>query len=345
MASTTATRAGVACLVLWVGVAAALPVHAQPEAVQKAVAEALFREGRHLMSRRRFDEACPKFAESQRLDPAPGTLLNLGLCHEKVGKLASAWVELHEALALARRDGHARRVTIASEHLAVIEPRVPRIVLELAPELAAASIEVLVDDVVVGSAMLSELPLDPGEHRLEVRAPGKRSWRTSLTLAEGERRAIEVPVLEDEPGLEPAHQPEPALTRPMPSPLPPLVPRPRHAPLPPPEAPAPTDNAQIVAGWVSVGSGALALAIGLSAGVAALDRRGKSDDECPEERCTAHGAELNVEAQRAATVANVGLGIGLGLTALGAVLLLTAPESSPRATLAAARDGSLALCF
>ena len=42
-----------------------------------AAAEALYREGRALMEKGDLDAACPKLAESQRLDPSSGTALNL----------------------------------------------------------------------------------------------------------------------------------------------------------------------------------------------------------------------------------------------------------------------------
>ena len=52
----------------------------------KAAAEALFDQGVRLMKQNSFSDACPKLEESERIDPAVGTLLYLGECYERVGK-------------------------------------------------------------------------------------------------------------------------------------------------------------------------------------------------------------------------------------------------------------------
>src|SRR5262249_43356511 len=67
----------------------------------KVAAEALFEEGRRLMSEGKVADACPKFADSQSLDPSPGTLLNLASCYEKMGMTATAWATYREAASLA----------------------------------------------------------------------------------------------------------------------------------------------------------------------------------------------------------------------------------------------------
>jgi hypothetical protein len=68
-----------------------------------------FDDGKRLAAQGRYAESCPKLAESQRLDPAPGTLMNLADCYENAGLTASAWATWLEAASATKQAGQVER--------------------------------------------------------------------------------------------------------------------------------------------------------------------------------------------------------------------------------------------
>jgi hypothetical protein len=159
---------------------------------QPAEPERLFREGRRLMLEGRFDEACPMIAESQRLDPHTGTLLNLAACHEKQGKVATAWVEYQKALTAARAEGQADRVRLAQERVDALEPHVPWLAVD-APVDAPTDLEVKLDGAAIQRAAWGkEMPVDPGPHVVAASAPSRAPFEERLELRESEHRTVHV---------------------------------------------------------------------------------------------------------------------------------------------------------
>src|ERR1019366_9199224 len=68
-----------ACLLACARVSMPGNAHAEPSPEEKARATTLFREAKELLASNRVAEACRKLEESERLDPAGGTLLNLAV--------------------------------------------------------------------------------------------------------------------------------------------------------------------------------------------------------------------------------------------------------------------------
>src|SRR3954454_4731648 len=101
---------------------------------EKIAAEALFDEGKRLMLEGKFAPACEKLEQSERVDPAIGTLLYLAECYEKSGRSASAWATFREASSAARAAGQAERARVGQERAARLEPALVRLTIMVPPE-------------------------------------------------------------------------------------------------------------------------------------------------------------------------------------------------------------------
>jgi len=207
-------RSSSALILLAVAAGCCWSAPARAQAGNAALAESLFREGKRLSSEKKFAEACPKFAESYKLDPGLGTLLNLATCHESEGKPATAWAEFSEAAARAKREGDNDRAQLAEERVRVLEPKLAHVSIALAPGAAVPGLVVKFDGRELSSAALGlQIPIDPGKHVLEASAPGKQTSAQSFDApSTPSTLAVTVPVLKDgapAPAATPAPVPAP----------------------------------------------------------------------------------------------------------------------------------------
>jgi hypothetical protein len=173
-------------------------VAAQPEAEVRSAAVALFDDARKLMADGKFEEACPKLAESQRLDPGIGTLYNLSDCYEHVGRTASAWVGFRDTAALAMSAGQGEREKQARARATALELRLVRLKIVVAPETASAPLAVKRDGSPVASALFgTAVPLDPGRHVIHASVEGKGDWESVVALEQpGSTVVVAVPRLD-----------------------------------------------------------------------------------------------------------------------------------------------------
>jgi hypothetical protein len=182
---TRALRVSAALLLTLVNVAGRAGAQTSAD---KAAAEELFRQGRMLTKDRRFTEACAKFADSQRLDPAVGTELNLARCYEDNGQTASAWALYNDVAVVAHRAGQLDRARLALRRAADLEKRLSRLTIEVASNDGAEGFAVQRDGKVVGqSEWNTPIPIDPGDHTVVATASGRRAWSTRVTVAHGIR--------------------------------------------------------------------------------------------------------------------------------------------------------------
>jgi len=169
-----------------------------PARAEDAVSPAreLFVDARKLMADGRYAEACPKLEESLRLEVGVGTQFNLADCWEHIGRTASAHALFLGAAESAKAAGQSDREQVLRDRAAALEPRLSKLVIEVAATDKKLSIER--DDLPLEQDSWGEaVAIDPGNHTIKARAPGKRSWeRIVQVTAATTLTTVHVPELE-----------------------------------------------------------------------------------------------------------------------------------------------------
>jgi hypothetical protein len=280
------------------------PAAAQPSASDKATAQVLFEQGLEAKKAERYEDACPKLEESQRLDPQLGTLLNLADCWERMGRTASAWVSYVELEGAARRAGDPRE-QVARDRAADLEPLLVKLRIVVDDPIPGLEVR-RGDDVVRQPAWGAPVPVDPGTHVVTASAPGRRRFQTKVDATDpGSVVEVVVPPLERAAAPEPEAPPEPAGGLP----------------------------AQAIAGWVVGGVGVVGVAVGIGFAALTKIRNDESLEHCPTDPnvCDAAGVALRDEARESQSVSIAMLVIGGAALVTGIVLVATAPSESHQA--------------
>lgn len=264
-------------------------------------AERLFDEARSLMLAQRYEEACPKLEQSQRLDPGLGTRLNLADCYEHTGRPALAFQEFSQVAVESAALGEQERADVARKRAARLEAKIARLVVAVPLVNEPINLEILRNSSPIPRADWNRtLAVNPGRVTLEARAPGHVPWTKHLDMPAGSSIRVEVPMLN------------------------PILPR------------APTDlegdgeNAEQLrtAGVVAAGLGLIGVGVGTYYGLRApvlyqrsQDQGCNAQDECPED-----ALETRRRALRAGDTATVAFIAGGAFIALGATLYLVGSD-------------------
>jgi hypothetical protein len=317
-------RAALALSALALNALSPLPAFAQSS--DSATARALFAEGRKLMNDKRFEDACPKFEESLRLDPGMGTQFNLAFCWEQIGRSASAWAMFLDVAAAARAAGQAQREAAARERAAALEPKLSRLSIRVASP--AEGMEITRDEISVGRAVWgTAVPVDPGTHKLKASAPGKLPWTQDVRVADAAARvSVDVPRLEDAP-VEAAAAPAAA----------PVIRE--SVSMPEPDHSRGGADGQRIAAWVLGGVGVAGLGVGTYFALRFQSEKDKADSICPDASITCPEPEQaeydrhHENAVSARTGIYVGVGVGGVALVTSLILFVTSSQSDSASSL------------
>lgn len=278
--------------------------HAQT-ATETERAERLFREASVLVERGAYAEACPRFEESQRLDPALGTQYNLALCYERTGRLGSAWRNLRAVERLARAAGKKGREDIAGGMLRELRSRTAHLVLVTHD----ADATVKVDNETVDREDMAFYAVDPGPHVIVVTAPAKQAFERRVTIdktADGRGHEIRI----DVPTLAVAVGPTRVVV-----------------------VPDQQSNGRRTLGFVVGTIGVVGLGVGAATGVMILNAKSTADEACTPGCENDRGRDAVTTGETLVPVNALAFAVGLvGLT-VGGFLVLTSSAKKPVATL------------
>jgi hypothetical protein len=276
-----------------------------PAFAQAGASEQLYRDGGELMKAGKTHEACAKFAASYRADnTAVGSLLATAACHEKEGKVAAAWGEYEAVASIAARDGQTDRQQYATDHAKALEPKLHHVILAPAFDVAnpPAGLAVQLDGASFDpGAFNSQIPIDSGDHTLDVSATGKKSWTTKFTAANDTKTdTVPIPALVDAP----KDQPQTIVIK--------------------DESTTHWNKTKLAVGIIfgTVGVGGVGAAVGLGLDASSLNTRSQATNPVP-----ANAGELHSTAELTQDLAIVsGIVGGLSLVA-GIFFIVTAPET------------------
>ena len=296
--------------VLLVAIAGAIATVCRPAtATDPATATMLFNEARHLVAAGRYAEACPKFEESQRLDPGIGTQFNLADCYEHTERIASAWALFLDVASSAGGTGQLARESVARRRASALELKLSK--LTIAPPTNIGGLEVRRNGEPLGSMLWNNpIPVDPGSYAIEASAPGRKKWSTVAKVGpNGAAVTVAIPALEQGDDVAPA-----------PSDVAEAADSPSRPPV---------RSGLATAFALSLGgAGVVGVGIGSYFGLRSIAKHSDYENLCTRGLCEPAAGPLHDQAVSAGNVSTVAFLVGGALIAGGTVLWVVAPRSA-----------------
>lgn len=289
--------------------AVATPARAERTA-DAAAADVLFERGRSAALRGDPVAACSAFAESQRLDPGAGTLMNWAMCEAQQNKLASAWQHLNEAAALLKPGDD--RTGFVRAQIRKLSPRLSRLTVRLAPD-APKNARVLRSGTQVDAASLGiPVLVDAGDIELRVTCPGRRERRTQVSVHDAEQVELTLDAGEELPKVATLQRYEDA---------------------------APSPSLQRNLGLSFIALGTLSVGFGVASGVVVAGRERTAHEHCPAYQCDDAGLRAAESGQRWLVANTLSWGVG-AVALIGGTVLLAMPDKSRDASVQALPGGA-----
>lgn len=319
---------------------------------QRAAARSLATEGITAFNEGRFKDSADLFARAESLLHAPPHLLYLARSYAKLGQVVRAREtymrivkeQLPSNAPPQFRDAQEK----AQEELRGVEPRIAKLTVQVNGGADAKDLQVTIDGRPLPAVMIGlPQPVDPGEHRVEGIATGKRAKPQTVTLRDGERSSITLQLESDPNAVAPTPVAQPGEGTPgAEGQTGPTAARPVNVGTPPPpvapEAVRSSGPRSYAVGGIGIGTGLIgagAVVFGVISLSDSSSKRNEADKACnpgPDGKCAANTRalvdKLDADANSARTRGFVGLVAGGVLVAGGITMVVYGFGSSETRT-------------
>lgn len=310
--------------------------HADQAKLDATSARELFREALALEAAGDYATALSKLQQVASFKTTPQVSFNLGVCHEKMGKLVVALGHYRLALADAAQDPALKKVAAeATRALGELEPKIPTLTLKRGKGADYATVTVdgrEVNSAAVGTPMM----LDPGTHNVEASADGFQNFKKQLRLDTSEKATLEIVLAPgaSTPVLPPAKSSASAAAS---TPPPPTSASAAPSDTSAGDVPAPASSSSggsglRTAGWIALGVGVIG---GITSGVFYAKRSSAISDlnsMCggDKQNCPAAAHSTIDDGKSATLLGNVGLAVGAVGLVTGIILLASSGGGSEK---------------
>jgi hypothetical protein len=285
-------RGQAALLVLTLALPITRAASAEPTAQDRETARTLMVRGDKALEEGRPGDALQAFEAARALVDVPTTAVGVAKARAELGQLIEA---RDLALSVARSEPEAgepdafKAARLEAAQLAkALAPRIATLEIAVSGPANPRSIEVLIDGETLPAQPLPAVRrVNPGEHRVVVRAAGHSPVEQAITLGEG---ATERMALTLQPSLSPSDG-TPFGSGPI-------------------AGDRSDDGGLSPLVFIGFGVGAVGIAAGAITGVLSLARTSDAETHCVDGRCTPEAQDDIDAAQTLATISNVSFAIG-----------------------------------
>ncbi len=280
---------------------------------ERSVTRSTAKSGIEAYREGRFEDAVELLTRAESVIHAPTHLLYIARSQAKLGRLVEA-KEAYIKVINDQLDDKAPPAFVKAQEearteLEALQGRLASLKI-VVTGAERSEVQVKVDDKPLPNIALGvSTDASPGERHLVVSAPGKTTQELTVQLAEGQSETVTIELLDDASATSEEVTTAPEVTTEIED--------------------APRSSKKMI-GFVLGGVGVAGLGVGTAFGIMTLSdaKKAREDDSlCPDEQCSSDGDEAISKAKTKALVANIGIGVGAALVAVGGYLVITAPKS------------------